>query len=57
MMVLIMAGIDIIRASNVPFRKIFNTEIFTSPFSEFGFNFNSVILVSYKNHSIGIVKC
>jgi len=46
-----MAGTAIISASKVPFRKIFSAEIFTSPFSEFGFNVNNVILLSYKNHS------
>ena len=40
-----MAGTAITRASNVPFIKIFNKEIFTSPFSEFGFNFKFVILL------------
>jgi len=45
------AGTDIIRASNVPFRKIFSTEIFILLFSEFGFNLNNIIFLLYKNHS------
>lgn len=51
MTVLMMAGIAMISASNVPFRKIFSAEIFTPPSSEFGSNFKNVILLSYKNHS------
>ncbi len=43
-----MAGTAIISASKVPFRKIFSTEIFTSPFSEFGFNVNNVIYYHIK---------
>lgn len=45
------AGTAITRASNVPFIKIFSKEMFTSPFSEFGFNSKCVILLWYKNHS------
>jgi hypothetical protein len=51
MTVLMMAGIAITSANNVPFRKIFSVEIFTSPFSEFGSNFKNVILLLYKYHS------
>ena len=46
-----MAGTAITKANNVPFRKIFSAEIFTSPFSEFGSNFKNVILALYKCHA------
>ena len=40
-----MAGTAITIASKVPLIKIFSKEMFTSPFSEFGFNFKFVILI------------
>jgi hypothetical protein len=43
--VVIIAGTAITIASKVPLIKIFSKEMFTSPFSEFGFNFKFVILL------------
>ena len=40
-----MAGTAITIASKVPLIKIFSNEMFTSPFSEFGFNFKFLILL------------